>query len=141
MAAFRFDDPWDERRFFRGGDNQIAGVGDGFARDLPPWLDAVKALYPDFPVHTSIALCGNTDVIAWADASVDELKGLVLTKLNAAKGGGYIFQSDHSAPSSISGERYDYMVRLVREHGQYPLQLGEFDLRDISSSGVGWPTG
>ena len=29
---------------------------------------------------------------------------VVLTKLNAAKGGGYIFQSDHSVPANISGE-------------------------------------
>jgi hypothetical protein len=26
MEVFRFDDPWDERRFFASGDNQIAGV-------------------------------------------------------------------------------------------------------------------
>ena len=30
MEAFRFDDPWDERRYFRAGDDQINGVGDGF---------------------------------------------------------------------------------------------------------------
>ena len=28
----------------------------------------------------------------------DELRAAVLTKLNAAKGGGFIFQSDHSVP-------------------------------------------
>src|SRR5512136_828430 len=36
MAAFRFDDPHDDRRYLGGGDNQIAGVGDGFARNSPP---------------------------------------------------------------------------------------------------------
>ena len=30
LEAFEFDDPADPRRFFSGGDNQIAGVGDGF---------------------------------------------------------------------------------------------------------------
>jgi hypothetical protein len=25
------------------------------------------------------------------------------------------------------GQTYDYIVKLVREHGKYPLQLGEFD--------------
>ena len=55
----------------------------------------------------------------------------MLTKLNAAKGGGFIFQSNHSVPTNVSGESYDYVVRLVREHGVYPLQLGEFDLPDL----------
>ena len=27
LQRFQFDDPWDERRYFRPGDNQIAGVG------------------------------------------------------------------------------------------------------------------
>jgi hypothetical protein len=31
----------------------------------------------------------------------------------------------------VSGERYDYVVRLVRESGRYPLDLGECDLADI----------
>ena len=30
LEAFEFDDPADPRRFFTAGDNQIAGVGDGF---------------------------------------------------------------------------------------------------------------
>jgi uroporphyrinogen decarboxylase len=274
MRAFQFDDPWDERRFFRGGDNQIAGVGDSFARDLPPWIESVRALYPDFPVYGSvceghemlwrivgsknvllwiglypdevarfverigafsvelaraqieaagglldgmviwgdvayrkdlffspdywrrnfkpvvqalvdvchdhdlpviyhgcgnvrrifgdfveigidaynpleakagldvielrrayghqIAFCGNMDVIEWARAAPEELKGIVLRKLNAAKGGGYIFQSDHSVPSNVSGENYDAVVRLVRERGRYPLNLGDYDLADLS---------
>jgi uroporphyrinogen-III decarboxylase len=71
------------------------------------------------------------DVIAWARARPEELEGIVLHKLNAAKGGGYIFQSDHSVPSNISGENYDAVVRLVREYGQYPLRLGEYDLPDL----------
>jgi hypothetical protein len=56
----------------------------------------------------------------------------VLRKLNAAKGGGMIFQSDHSVPSNVSGQNYDYVVNLVREYGQYPLQLGEYDLPDLN---------
>jgi len=75
-----------------------------------------------------IGFCGNMDVMVWASGSREEIKAAVLTKLNAAKGGGFIFQSDHSVPSSISGENYDYVVRLVREYGKYPLQLGEYDI-------------
>jgi uroporphyrinogen decarboxylase len=78
-----------------------------------------------------IAFCGNMDVLTWAHASDDELRRAVLTKLNAGKGGGFIFQSDHSVPSNVSGRRYDEVVRLVREHGRYPLHLGEFDLPDV----------
>ncbi len=273
MEAFEFDDPADSRRFLEGGDNQIAGVGDGFSRDLPPWIDTVRSLHSDFPVYGSVceghemlwrivgssnallwmglypddigrfvarinefalglaraqidaagglldgmviwgdvayrkdmffspdywrehfkpgvaaivklchergipviyhgcgniarifedyieigvdainpleakagldvvdlrrryghrmAFCGNMDVVEWAHAGMDELKRAVLTRLNAAKGGGYIFQSDHSVPDNVSGERYDYAVRLVRKHGVYPLDLGEYDLPDI----------
>ncbi len=270
MEALRFDDPGDDRRFFSGGDNQLAGVGDGFARNLPPWIDTVKSLHADFPVYGSICegheqlwriigsenvllwiglypeelarfverlgtflveltraqikaagglldgmviwgdvayvngmlfspeywrahfkpivreqirvcheaglpviyhgcgnasailddfvemgleaynpleakagmdvvelrkryghrlgFCGNMDVLAWANAPLPALRKIVLTKLNAAKGGGYIFQSDHSVPSNVSAERYQYVVDLVRKHGTYPLSLGECDL-------------
>jgi uroporphyrinogen decarboxylase len=273
MEAFRFDDPWDERRFHRAGDNQIAGVGDGFARNSPPWIETVRSVHSDIPVYGSvceaqemlwriigsenvmlwlalhpvetgrfiervgefalgltraqiqaadglldgmviwgdvayvrdlffspemwrrhfkpvvraivdechahglpviyhgcgnvrrifedfieigvdaynplefkagmdavelrrryghrIAFCGNMDVVTWANAPEDELRRAVLTKLNAAKGGGFIFQSDHSVPSNVSGRRYDEVVRLVREYGRYPLRLGECDLPDI----------
>lgn len=273
MRAFQFDDPWDERRYFAGGDNQTVGVGDQFVRNSPPWIDTVKELYPEFPVYGSVAeghetlwriigqentllwigmypdevgrfvdrineyavettkaeiqagggmldgfviwgdvaytggmlfspeywrkyfkpgvkaiidvchennlpviyhgdgdvrpiledyieigvdaynpleakagldaialrrryghrlgMCGNMDVIAWAGEPEEALKRNVLTKLNAAKGGGFIFQSDHSIPGNISGPRYEYVLNLVRQHGNYPLQLGEFDLSDL----------
>ena len=54
LEAFEFDDPADPRRFFSGGDNQIAGVGDGFDRDMPPWLDTVRAKRRDFAVYGSM---------------------------------------------------------------------------------------
>jgi len=57
---------------------------------------------------------------------------MVSESVNAAKGGGYIFQSDHSVPSNISGEKYDFVVKLVRKYGRYPLDLGEYDLPEIS---------
>jgi hypothetical protein len=276
MEAFRFDDPWDDRRFFSAGDNQVAGVGDGFARNSPAWADTVARLYPDFPVYGSITegheelwriigsenvmlwiglypeelgrfiervgafvieltraqikaaagrldgmviwgdvayvngmlfspdywrrffrpivaeqirvcheaglpviyhgcgnasvlyedfismgleaynpleaksgldvvdlrrkyghrmgFCGNMDVLAWANAPLPELRKQVLRKLNAAKGGGYIFQSDHSVPTNISAEHYDYVVNLVRSHGRYPLTLEEQDLPDLGAA-------
>jgi uroporphyrinogen-III decarboxylase len=79
-----------------------------------------------------LGFCGNMDVMVWAAGDRDELKRAVLTKLNAAKGGGFIFQSDHSVPSSVPGESYDYVVKLVREYGKYPLQLGEYDIPGLA---------
>jgi hypothetical protein len=40
-------------------------------------------------------------------------------------GGGYIFMSDHSVSSDVSGHTYDLIIKLVREHGTYPLDLPE----------------
>ncbi len=54
LERAEFDDPRDRRRFFAPGDNQIAGVGDGFQRNSPAWIETVKSLRPDFPVYGSI---------------------------------------------------------------------------------------
>jgi uroporphyrinogen-III decarboxylase len=79
----------------------------------------------------SIAFCGNIDVQTWAEGTPDQIKAMVLRKLNAAKGGGFIVQSDHSVPANVSGPNYEYLVGLVREYGRYPLLLGEYDIPDI----------
>ena len=265
LEALEFDDPWDERRYFRAGDNQIAGVGDGFERDSPPWIGTVSRLWPDFAVFGSvceghemlwriigsenvmywigeypdrlgrqiervseycvelaksqiraagglldgmvvwgdvaykkcmlfspgywrkyfkpgtkaiidvchdaglpviyhgcgnalsifedlieigvdaynpleakagldvvalrqrfghrIGFCGNMDVVLWANGTKEELREAVLYKLQAARGGGYIFQSDHSVPGNVSAGNYEYVLNLVRTHGTYPLDL------------------
>ncbi|NLF71770.1 MAG: hypothetical protein GX575_22290 [Candidatus Anammoximicrobium sp.] len=269
LERAEFDDPGDRRRFFESGDNQIAGVGDGFQRNSPPWIETVRSLRPDFPVYGSvieasecltrligqenamlwmaehpqrmgtvihrlgafylelarceieagaglldglviwgdvaykkstfmspaywreyfkpwvarmvqlahahglpviyhgcgnvqalfpdfieigldavnplevkagldavelrrryghrIGFCGNSDIQIWETGDRQAIRREVLRKLNAAKGGGFIFQSDHSVTSSVSGRTYDAIVQLVRRHGVYPLQLGEFD--------------
>jgi len=269
LERVEFDNPRDLRRFFSPGDNQIAGVGDGFQRNSPAWLATVKSLRPDFPVYGSIievsecltrligqtnamlwmgeypermgrviarigafylemakaeidagaglldgfviwgdvaykkctfmspsywrehfkpwvaqiaehahehglpviyhgcgnvkaifqdfvdmqieaynpleakagmdvvelrrqyghriGFCGNCDIQVWETGDRDAIHREVLRKLNAAKGGGFIFQSDHSVSSSVSGHTYDHIVKLVREHGKYPIQLGAYD--------------
>lgn len=269
LEQAQFDDPRDRRRFFSPGDNQIAGVGDGFQRDSPAWIETVKSLRPDFPVYGSIieasecltrligqvnsmlwmaeypermgavinrigafylemakaeieaaaglldgfviwgdvaykkstfmsprywreyfkpwvaqiaahahseglpviyhgcgnvkaifsdyiemgidsynpleakagmdvvelrrqyghriGFCGNSNMQVWETGDREAIRKEVLRKLSAAKGGGFIFQSDHSVSSSVSGHTYDYIVKLVREFGNYPLQLGPFE--------------
>src|SRR3990167_5782428 len=57
LEAFEFDDPADRRRFFEAGDNHIAGVGDGFQRNSPAWVETVKSLRSDFPVYGSVIEC------------------------------------------------------------------------------------
>lgn len=268
FEAVEFDDPCDRRRFFEAGDNQIAGVGDGFERHSPAWVDTVKSLRPDFPVYGSMhevsecltrligqenallwmglfpermgavlnrigahyvecaraamdaadglldgfviwgdvaykagmffapdywreyfkpcvkaitaeaharglpviyhgcgnvkaifedyieigvdaynpleakagmdvnelrrqyghrmGFCGNSNMQIWETGDRDKIRREILRKLNAAKGGGYIFQSDHSVASDVSGATYDFIVKLVREYGTYPLKLSGF---------------
>ena len=142
-----FDDPAVPRRFFSAGDNQIAGVGDGFERNLPAWIETVQKLYPDFPVYGSIIECsecltrliGQENALFWMGMYPDELGEQInrsgqfyldsmKAQIRAAKGGGFIFQSDHSVSSDVSGETYDYIVKLVREYGEYPLELRECNL-------------
>ena len=269
LEEFEFEDPYYSSRYFEGGDNQIAGVGDGFQRNSPAWIETVKKLRPDFPVYGSmiecsecltrlvgqenyllwigmypdrfgeainrigqfyfdclkaqiqaadglldgmviwgdvafsrnmffdpeywrtyfkpwvkamteychqhglpviyhgcgnvnsilgdfiefgldaynpleakanldvielrkeyghhLGFCGNSNIQVWETGDRDLIRREVLRKLNAAKGGGFIFQSDHSVSSEVSGHTYDYIVKLVREYGIYPLKLGSFD--------------
>lgn len=81
MEAFESDDPWDDRRYFGAGDNQIAGVGDGFALNSPPWVDTVKSLYNEFPVFGSICeaheegwrIIGSENMMLWMGLYPDKL--------------------------------------------------------------------
>ena len=80
-------------------------------------------------------VCGNSNIQIWETGDREKIREEVLRKLNAAKGGGMIFQSDHSVSSSVSGKTYDFIVNLVREFGQYPLDLGEYDMDMTSTTG------
>jgi hypothetical protein len=270
LQAFEFDNAYDHRRYHEAGDNQIAGIGDGFTRNSPAWVVTIRSLHPNFTVYGSviecsecltrlvgqentlfwmgmypdelgacinkigqfyldctraqiaaanglldgfviwgdvaykqtmlfdpeywreyfkpwvkamidechqhnlpviyhgcgnvslifedfiemgldaynplevkadmdalrlkklygdkIGYCGNNDIQIWETGDKELIKREILKKLNAAKRGGYIFQSDHSVSSAVSGQTYDYIVKLVREYGKYPLNLGGFDM-------------
>jgi hypothetical protein len=80
-----------------------------------------------------LAFVGNIDAQLLATNDLDRVRAEVLHKLNAAKSGGYVLQSDHSVPSNVDPRTYDYVVRIVREHGRYPLDLGEYDA-DVTST-------
>ena len=74
-----------------------------------------------------LAFNGNIDVTVLASGNREAIRREVLYKLNAAKGGGFIFQSDHSVPDNVAPKDYAYAIDLLREYGRYPLQLGEYD--------------
>ncbi len=74
------------------------------------------------------AFNGNINVQVLETNDPEKVRNEVLTKLNAARGGGYIIQSDHSVPSNVDPQTYDLMVSLVREYGRYPLRLRDYDL-------------
>ena len=74
------------------------------------------------------AFNGNIDVQILGTNDRQKIRHEILTKLNAAKGGGFILQSDHSIPNNVDPQTYDYVIELLREYGRYPLQLGEFDI-------------
>ena len=69
------------------------------------------------------AFNGNINVQVLETNDPAKVRHEILTKLNAARGGGYIIQSDHSISSNVDPRTYDYMVSLVREYGRYPLKL------------------
>ena len=114
-----------------------AQVLDAFAGE--PHLAAVFGSYDDAPaaenflsqyknlLHHWVHQTGREEASTfWAGCGA--IRREVLRKLNAAKGGGYVFQSDHSVSSAVSGQAYDYIVKLVREFGNYPIRLpAEFE--------------
>ena len=70
-----------------------------------------------------LAFCGNIDMRVLERGNPEEIRAEVLYKLQAAKGGGYIFQSDHSVSTEVAPESYELAIKTLREYGNYPLQL------------------
>ncbi len=60
----------------------------------------------------------NMDVLATGDRAAIEHE--VVSKVEVARvGGGYIHQSDHSVPPTVSFADYSYAMELAVEHGRY----------------------
>jgi len=63
---------------------------------------------------------GGIDVRAMAHPDPAMIEREISTKIPfAKKGGGYIYHSDHSVPSSVSFEQYRRVIELVRKYGAY----------------------
>jgi len=69
-----------------------------------------------------LAFVGNIDVRMLEAGDPDAIRNEVRYKLQAARGGGYVFQSDHSISSDVAPESYALAVQCLREYGCYPLQ-------------------
>jgi uroporphyrinogen decarboxylase len=66
----------------------------------------------------SITFFGNIDVRKMSGTR-EELREELLSKLEVAKDGGYIYHSDHSVPPTVSWGNYCYLMELLDEHGRY----------------------
>jgi uroporphyrinogen-III decarboxylase len=53
----------------------------------------------------------------------EAIRRMVRHKLEAARGGGWVFQSDHSVPADVKPESYELALETLREWGRYPLRL------------------
>ena len=73
------------------------------------------------PYGNRLAFAGNMDVRVLESGDRRAIKRMLLRKLEAARGGGWICQSDHSVSSGVNPEDYAYMVELARDYGRYPL--------------------
>jgi hypothetical protein len=69
-----------------------------------------------------LAFVGNVDVRVLERGDADEIRREVRYKLQAARGGGWVFQSDHSISSAVAPESYRLALDTLREMGTYPLR-------------------
>jgi uroporphyrinogen-III decarboxylase len=68
-----------------------------------------------------LAFVGNIDVRVLERGDPAEIEREVRYKLQAATGGGWIFQSDHSISSAVAPESYELALQTLRKYGDYPL--------------------
>jgi len=70
-----------------------------------------------------LAFIGNIDVRILESGNPGDIRKEVLYKLQAAQGGGWVFQSDHSISSEVEPESYKIMLEILRGHSNYPLDV------------------
>jgi len=79
----------------------------------------VVALKPTYA--GKLAFVGNIDVRVLETNDPEAIKREVRYKLQAARGGGWVFQSDHSVSSQVAPESYTLAIDTLRAEGNYPL--------------------
>ena len=70
-----------------------------------------------------LAFVGNIAVRVLETGDPEKIREEVRYKLQAAQGGGFVFQSDHSVSSNVAPESYELAIKTFRELGNYPLRL------------------
>ena len=70
-----------------------------------------------------LAFVGNIDIRVLEKGDPESIRREVRHKLQAARGGGWVFQSDHSVSSNVAPESYEVAIAALRELGNYPLVL------------------
>ena len=70
-----------------------------------------------------LAFVGNIDVRVLERGDPQQIRDMVRHKLQAARGGGWVFQSDHSVSSSVRPESYELALGTLRELGSFPLKV------------------
>jgi uroporphyrinogen-III decarboxylase len=70
-----------------------------------------------------LAFVGNIDARVLEKGDPQSIRQMVRHKLQAARGGGWVFQSDHSVPADVKPESYELALETLRELGNYPLAL------------------
>ncbi len=68
-----------------------------------------------------LGFVGNIDVRVLERGDPEEIRRHVRYKLQAARGGGWVCQSDHSVSSNVAPESYELAVSTLRELGNYPI--------------------
>jgi hypothetical protein len=68
-----------------------------------------------------LAFVGNIDVRVLEQGDPEAIRRMVRHKLPAARGGGWVFQSDHSVSADVRPESYELALATLRELGTYPL--------------------
>jgi len=80
-----------------------------------PDVRELKPLYGD-----QISFFGNINMDVLATGDRELIRHEVTSKVEVAKvGGGYVHQSDHSVPPTVSYEAYCYWMELAKELGEY----------------------
>ncbi|HOE10559.1 MAG TPA: uroporphyrinogen decarboxylase family protein [bacterium] len=70
-----------------------------------------------------LAFAGNIDVRVLESGDFNRIEQEIQYKLQAARGGGWVFQSDHSVSSEVDPDSYRFAVDTLRKYGYFPLNL------------------